>query len=252
MGHYTELSADVTGVKILTISIDACGNYGWGACAWCEPTLYYGVEEGEIRITSPLKEIERTVAGNQNLDVTGFVLGVEKVKGLVNGKFIGTAEVQSDGTFTLTVKARNLELGRNTLTISPLNAEGKSAETVIVKENKINVVSVPWDSTAGDIITKGGSLTSRCDKLSIGSQVHQTNNGFCVKPGETEEDYADVVIDLTTRLWVLTTLHPSIITPAEALSIRCSTAKRCLPRPRCFPPTRPLPFSATFPPPPRN
>ena len=198
MGHYTELSADVTGVKILTISIDACGNYGWGACAWCEPTLYYGVEEGEIRITSPLKEIERTVAGNQNLDVTGFVLGVEKVKGLVNGKFIGTAEVQSDGTFTLTVKARNLELGRNTLTISPLNAEGKSAETVVVKENKINVVSVPWDSTAGDIITKGGSLTSRCDKLSIGSQVHQTNNGFCVKPGETEEDYADVVIDLTT------------------------------------------------------
>ena len=40
-------------------------------------------------------------------------------------------------------------------------------------------------------------MQSVFDRLSVGSQMHQTKDGFCIKPGAASEDYADVVLDLT-------------------------------------------------------
>ena len=198
-GHYTALSADITGVKILTIAIAAGdGGYGWGASAWCEPTLYYGMESGKIVITSPIKSLERTVAGDQNIEIKGVAIGIDMIKVLANGKFSGTTKVQGDGSFTYTVKGRSLEIGKNTLSFVPVSKPNNTTEIEIIKENKVSVVNLDFKDQTGELVTKGGSVSSRCTKLSIGSQVHQTNNGFCVKPGESKEDYdyADVVLDL--------------------------------------------------------
>ena len=71
MGHYTALSADIRG-KTLTLAIEAgAGGYGWGACAWCEPTLYNDLDSGEVAISSPLNEEERKLVGNGEITICG-------------------------------------------------------------------------------------------------------------------------------------------------------------------------------------
>lgn len=156
------------------------------------------MESGKIVITSPIKSLERTVAGDQNIEIKGVAIGIDMIKVLANGKFSGTTKVQGDGSFTYTVKGRSLEIGKNTLSFVPVSKPNNTTEIEIIKENKVSVVNLDFKDQTGELVTKGGSVSSRCTKLSIGSQVHQTNNGFCVKPGESKEDYdyADVVLDL--------------------------------------------------------
>ena len=58
-------------------------------------------------------------------------------------------------------------------------------------------MGMEWSDQTGDFLAKGAGVQSVFDRLSVGSQMHQTKDGFCIKPGAASEDYADVVLDLT-------------------------------------------------------
>lgn len=55
-----------------------------------------------------------------------------------------------------------------------------------------------WKSHTGVFLSKGAGVQSICSTLTIGSQVHQTNDGFCIKPDDGSDGCADVVVDLTS------------------------------------------------------
>ena len=198
MGHYTALSADIKGVKTLTLAIEAgAGGYGWGACAWCEPTLYNDLDSGEVAISSPLNEEERKLVGNGEITICGAARDVSSIRALLGGKMIASAKTGADGGFNLKIKSRNLELGKNQVVLSPIGGKGHDATVEITKQNKYSVMGMEWSGQTGDFLAKGAGVQSVFDRLSVGSQMHQTKDGFCIKPGAASEDYADVVLDLT-------------------------------------------------------
>lgn len=197
MGHYTALWADIKDVDILTIAIEAGdAGYGWGACAWCEPTLYRELEEGEIAVLSPFGDSEGEIIGNRDLNITGAAKGMSTVKVTLGNKLLGTCRLDENGGFSAKIKSKNLELGKNVLTLSSLDGKSQKVTIEITKKNKYSIMNMDWKSQTGVFMAKGTSVQSIFDRLSIGSQMHQTDQGFCIKPGAGGEDYADVVVEL--------------------------------------------------------
>ena len=113
------------GVKTLTLAIEAgAGGYGWGACAWCEPTLYNDLDSGEVAISSPLNEEERKLVGNGEITICGAARDVSSIRALLGGKMIASAKTGADGGFNLKIKSRNLELGKNQVVFKPDRRKG--------------------------------------------------------------------------------------------------------------------------------
>lgn len=63
---------------------------------------------------------------------------------------------------------------------------------------KYSIMDLEWESVSGQTtLLKNESIGVRCPYLSIGSQAHQSNTGFCIQPVSGNGGQADVVIDLT-------------------------------------------------------
>ena len=112
------------------------GGYGWGSCAWCEPTLYNDLDSGEVAISSPLNEEERKLVGNGEITICGAARDVSSIRALLGGKMIASAKTGADGGFNLKINSRNLELGKNQVVLSPIGGKGHDATVEITKQNK--------------------------------------------------------------------------------------------------------------------
>ena len=196
MGHYTALSADVTGVDTLSLVIAAGdGGYGWGACAWCEPTLYTEVGPGDIAISYPFGDEQSRIISNTDITVRGVANGIKVVKATLDSKMLGLFTVK-DGGFAAKIKGKDLYPGKNIIRFEAVSGKSNPVEVVITKENKYSVAALEWKSHTGVFLSKGAGVQSICNTLTIGSQAHQTNDGFCIKPDDGSDGCADVVIDL--------------------------------------------------------
>ena len=199
MGHYTALSADVTGVDTLSLVIAAGdGGYGWGACAWCEPTLYTEVGPGQIAISYPFGDDQSRVIGNAEINVKGVANGVKVIKATHDSKSLGLISVKEDGSFAMKIKGKDLYPGKNVIEFQAVGGKNSPIKLVITKESKYSVMDAEWKSHTGVFLSKGAGVQSICSTLTIGSQVHQTNDGFCIKPDDGSDGCADVVVDLTS------------------------------------------------------
>ena len=199
MGHYTALSADVTGVDTLSLVIAAGdGGYGWGACAWCEPTLYTKVGPGQIAISYPFGDDQSRVIGNAEINVKGVANGVKVIKATHDSKSLGLISVKEDGSFAMKIKSKDLYPGKNVIEFQAVGGKNAPIKLVITKESKYSVMDAEWKSHTGVFLSKGAGVQSICSTLTIGSQVHQTNDGFCIKPDDGSDGCADVVVDLTS------------------------------------------------------
>lgn len=154
-------------------------------------------DQSPVVVSFPSTDEEKTVIGNNGIEITGTAPGESSLRLQIGGKFFGTVEVAADGSFTAKLGSFQISSGLNDIELVP--ASGKpAAELSIRKKNYYDVADLNYTTSgAAEFFAKTG-VSKYCPSLSMGGQVLKTTNGFSVVPGDgVNAQPADVNIDLT-------------------------------------------------------
>ena len=179
--------------SILSAAIFAGGVFSVSAAEG----LFEAERQSSVEITFPATESDKTVVGNDGIEIIGNAAGESSLTVTVNGKKGQTVAVSSDGSFSAKVGAFLLTAGLNDIEISPQS--GKDGQSLVVKKQYYYDIAdfEHGISDAAESFWQQG-VSRYCGELSVGGQTLKTNNGFCLRPLDGEDAAeAKVTFDLT-------------------------------------------------------